>query len=163
MADNNAISGVGAGGAGGGSGSTTKVCQVRTDASFYHWVRTDAAPANTFGDVNLDSLEGDTSFISLTAASDYVTLDPGTYMIEVPVGPWDDSSWVDLKVYDNTGATTEKDHFRVGWAGTALGSFSMSNVKTRVVVASSNQYKFQVRSANAANIYIGTITISKLD
>ena len=118
-----------------------------------------ASPTTSYGQITFANVDGDTTFVTL--AANKFTLDPGEYRIKVPIGVLT-SGWVDLLLYDETGAANEEEVLQVAYA-TSTANMCNNKVEFKLTVAAENEYSLKYKTSGVTgNVYFQWTTIDKI-
>jgi len=133
-----------------------RTVHINTHATNY---RNPVTGTVSYKTVNLDSITGDTSILSI--ATDQATLSKGKYKAYVPVGSQNGSDNVDLLLFDITNAANIEEFLDVCDSG--VDSISDSTVVITFTLTTTTIIEFRTRAETAAGFEtVGRITIDKI-
>jgi len=136
-----------------------KVAYINTDATDF--VNDDTGATTSYKTVNLNSVDGDSSFVSIS--SDQFTLPAGKYDYTIPIGCNNGAEWIDLLVYDITSASNYEEHTQVAYGASGVVSMAMTPVHGTIEITSARTFEFRTKSdVSSGSEFHGRIKITKL-
>jgi hypothetical protein len=137
----------------------SQVAYLNTDATDY--VNDDTSASTSYKTVNLNSIDGDSSFVTID--SNQFTIASGKYTYTFPAGCNNGAEWLDVLLYNFSDTSNYKEHTQVAYGAGGVVSMALSPVHGEIEITSPKTFEFRTRSDVASGAeFWGRIKLTKL-